>query len=128
MDKDIERLFDGYRPPLSDSSVFMERLSRNLDMIEEIRRQNASERVRGRAALAIAVVAGFIAGVLFSFMLPYIGAVANMICSNLPGDAAVMALENYAPVFGWLLVGATSVIISLNAYDLTLMLMKSRCK
>ena len=97
-------------------------------MIEEIRRQNASERVRGRAALAIAAVAGFIAGVLFSFMLPYIGAVANMICSNLPGDAAVMALENYAPVFGWLLVGATSVIISLNAYDLTLMLMKSRCK
>lgn len=67
MDKDIERLFDGYRPPLSDSSVFMERLGRNLDMIEEIRRQNASERVRSRAALAIAAVAGFIAGVLFSF-------------------------------------------------------------
>lgn len=85
MDKDIERLFDGYRPQLSDSSVFMERLGRNLDMIEEIRRQNASERVRGRAALAIAAVAGFIAGVLFSFMLPYIGAVANMICNNLPG-------------------------------------------
>ncbi|MGM9760009.1 MAG: hypothetical protein ACI30I_07855 [Parabacteroides sp.] len=61
-DLNIQKLFDNYRPTLTDSERFNQRLERKLALIDEIRREQAVRIHRYRQAVLVAFVAGIVFG------------------------------------------------------------------
>ena len=64
-DEKLRNLFSGFEPELTPDIEFMEKIQRNLDTVELIRRQTVSERSKNKKAVMIAASVGFIVGVLF---------------------------------------------------------------
>lgn len=69
-DKRLQVLFDNYRPTLTNSKQFNQRLERKLAMIDEIRQDQAVQIRRYRMAVVAAFVIGVIIGSgLLAFIL-----------------------------------------------------------
>lgn len=69
-DKELQQLFDQYQPTLSDSQLFMNRLERKLEMIDEVRQAQAAELRHYRWAVVVALLVGIvIGGGLLGFLL-----------------------------------------------------------
>lgn len=67
----LQKLFDDYRPTLTGSEQFNQRLERRLALVDEIRRTQAARIRRYRLNIAIALAAGTIMGGGFlAFILP----------------------------------------------------------
>lgn len=125
-DENLKNMFNRYDPELSSDSLFMDKLRRNLNSVEIIRQENAKARSRNKRAVAIAASVGFVVGVLFSLALPYVGDAVNGIMNMLPqGAISYLLAENYQ-LISWVIIGAVSVTISLNTYDLALSLMRKQ--
>ena len=122
----LKDLFKSYDPELSSSRDFIERLERNLNAVELIHRDNAAVLKRNRIAVAIASVAGFITGVVFTLSLPYIEVFVNTLLSSLLSAFRLPDVLYSNQVVSWLLVGAISVFVGLNTYTITLSLLPSR--
>lgn len=137
MDDDkLTQLFTGFAPRLSDDGAFMARLERNLRAVDEavasrcrnreeavaaVRRERTSLRRRCRRAVAVAAVAGFAVGTLFTLALPHIGQAVAAMLTPLASLASLPAVTADAcRVLAWLIVGGASVAAALSAYDVAL--------
>lgn len=120
----LKDLFENFKPELSSDNLFMNKLKYNLDQVEMIRQHNMEIATRRKKAVVIAACTGFIVGFLFSLALPYFGNVMMNLQASLPPESIIkMITDNYL-IAGWLIIGGTAVFTSLNAYDLSLSLMK----
>ncbi len=61
-DDKLKSLFTNFEPELSSDFKFMNKLERNLNSVEIIKRHTAEVRSRNKKAVAIAAFAGFIVG------------------------------------------------------------------
>ena len=105
----------------------MNRLSRNLDTIDMIKKHNIAVRRVNRMAAVIAVIAGFAAGVAATMLLPVLKAAVGTV--ETPGISFFfMSVPDLVQTALWLLVGVVSVLVALSAYDLSAGLMKARQK
>ena len=121
----IIKLFEDYNPDLSSDHLFINRLKRNLDSVEMIKKHNSEQKAIYKKAVAIAGVAGFITGFLFSLYIPVLIGALQKINLSINVDSSFLTDNNYI-VLSWMLVGAATLFISFNAYELSLSLMKSR--
>lgn len=122
----LKDLFVNFDPDLSSDFTFMTKLKQNLERVELVRQHNEEAASRRKKAVAVAACVGFITGFLFSLVLPYIGELMANLQSSLPvGTFGRMLADNYL-IAAWLIIGATAVFMSINAYDLSLSLMKRR--
>lgn len=58
----LQALFDSFQPTPTDSDLFIERLERELALIDEIRQAQAAQIRRYRMAVVVAFVAGIVFG------------------------------------------------------------------
>lgn len=124
---DIKDLFAGFNPQVGGSRDFMNRLSRNLDTIDMIKKHNIAVRRVNRMAAVIAVIAGFAAGVAATMLLPVLKAAMGTV--ETPGISFFfMSTPDLVQTALWLLVGVVSVLVALSAYDLSAGLLKARQK
>ncbi len=80
-----------------------------------VKRHTAAKHRCNRVALAAAAIAGFIMGVILTLLYP---ALVGWISSF---DLALPPVAGFDwQIVGWLIIGAISVICSLNVYELTL--------
>ncbi len=106
---------EGFTPRLSDSGEFMAGLMRSLNAVEAVRKSNVELRRRGRIAVFVAAVVGFVVGVALTLIMPYVGNIVGEICGSF------LQIDALTPqIVTWLVVGATSVVTALNAYEITL--------
>lgn len=126
IEDNLKDIFVNFKPELTSDFSFMNKLKHNLDQVEIIRQHNIEVATKRKKAAAIAACAGFIVGFLFSLALPYIGNVMMNLQSSLPSDTIFETIADNYLTIAWLIIGATTVFISLNAYDLSLWLMKQR--
>ena len=125
-DDRLKDLFGNFDPELSSGTAFVDKLRRNLDSVEIVRRQTAELHRRNRKAVLIAACVGFIAGVLFSLILPYISHAMLSLQLALPQGSVLKAVADNYLVITWLLFGTATAFISVNAYDVALSMLKSR--
>ena len=118
-DDNIKQLFQDFQPGLSSDFAFLCKLERNLNSVEIIRQQSVQLRRRSRKAVIIAAVVGFVTGFLASYLVPYIGGIISDIQSSLPDSSAIRLIADYHTTIAWSIVATLSLIMSLNAYDLT---------
>lgn len=122
----LKDLFAGFRPELGSDARFMDRLLDRMDAIETVRRENAALRRSNRTAMAIAATAGFIAGVIFTLLFPFIKDMAAGLAADMPdGDFLKLLCENYRLIC-WSVCGCVSVFISFNTYDIASSLLAPR--
>ena len=125
-DNDIRGMFADFKPDLSDNSLFMSRLRHALDSVEIVKQHNLQQRARSRRAIAVAGVAGVAMGVIFALLMPHILRIMAQMGPYLSGSyVGDMLLEN-ARWVAWAFAFGASLIISLNAYHLSLLLQKPR--
>lgn len=125
-DDKLKQLFSDFNPELSSDFRFIKKLERSLDSVEIIKQHTAEARVRSRKAVFIAAFVGFVVGFLFSLTLPYLSdAVANWQLT-LPAESLMRTIADNFMIIAWIVIGATSVFIAVNAYDFSLSLLKSK--
>lgn len=123
-DDKIKDLFAGFNPGMPSDLSFMSRLQQNLDAVEMVRQHNVELRRQNRMAVAVAAVVGFATGFLFSLALPWLGRTVASLA--VPADSAMRTLADNYLAIAWLLIGGTSALIALNAYDLTISIASRR--
>lgn len=115
----LKEIFSEYDPELSSSLAFMERLDRNLNAVELIHQENDAVMKRNRLAVVIASVAGFVTGVLFTMMFPYINGLLQSLLSNILSASLLPDTHYGIHVVSWFLIGGISVLVSLNTYHIS---------
>ncbi|MDE6741034.1 MAG: hypothetical protein K2J58_01740 [Muribaculaceae bacterium] len=118
----ISRIFREYDPELSSSITFVERLERNLNAVEMIHRENAVVMKRNKTAVGIAACTGFISGVIFTLLLPYITNMIRSLVESIIGLTGQQAIPDYSQAFSWIIIGTISVFVAVNTYDIALSL------
>ncbi len=98
-DSRIQELFDDFRPMLSDSDLFNQRLERKLALIDEMRQAQSAQIHRAR----MAVVVAFVAGIVF-------GGMALFLILSVPSDAPLFTFGIKA--FPFLFIEQNSWLIS----------------
>lgn len=126
-DEVLKNLFEAYEPELSSSRKFISRLESNLEAIEVLHQENKRAQKRNRIALWIASISGFIAGVSFTLLLPWINSVLtlarNAIACFMPD---INEFADYQPTIAWLIIGFASVFVAMNSYDVIISLLPLR--
>lgn len=122
----LKSLFDSYSPNLSPDGQFLSRLQHNLEAVEFVRQRQAALRRRHRVALAAAVAAGFVVGVVFASFLPLAGDfVVNLSWPLVrPGSLGRLTIDYNVVV--WAIVGGAAMLTGLNTYTIVLARTKSR--
>lgn len=129
MDDDrIRNSFNDFEPELSPDHAFIDRLQQNLNAVEAVRRQTEELNKRNKAAVAIAALVGFIAGILFSSALPYLSqAIADLRLSSFQ-CGILDHIAAYRLTISWIITGAVSVVTAMNAYEISLSVMRHRLR
>lgn len=115
MDKEndeLRSLFDAFDPGLSSTSDFMSRLDRNIERVEVIKEHQRELRRRGRLAVTLAALAGFVAGALLTLAVPVMQAWLADIARGLPAELS--ALPSLLP---WVLTALVSMGASREVYE-----------
>ena len=122
----IKSIFLNYKPELSSDLQFMSKLERNLNSVDIIKRHATKERSENRKAMAIAALAGFIVGFIFSMTLPYLTHAASLWQLSLPQDSVMKVITDNFAIFAWLIIGGAASFASMNTYGLALSVFRSK--
>ena len=114
----LKSLFAEFRPELPSDSQFMNRLERNMESVEIVKRRMAETRARNRRAVTVAAVVGFVFGFLFSLTLPYLSGVVASWQLTLPEESVTRVLADWFAVISWVVIGAVAVTAAINTYDM----------
>lgn len=112
-------LFRDFDPELSPDAPFIDRLGRSLDAVELVKRQQLAERRRNKRAVLVAAVAGFVAGVVFAILLPFVATWLSAVHVSLPSFGLPDLIIDFRLV-AWMAAASTAVLISVNAYEIAL--------
>ncbi len=125
-DDKLKSLFSNFEPELSSDFQFLNKLQRNLNSVEIIKRHAAEVRSHNKKAVAIAAVVGFIVGFLFSLSLPYLSNAVSDWQLTLPDESMINTFANNFTIIAWLVIGSTSVLAAINTYEVSVSLLKPK--
>lgn len=114
----LKSLFAEFQPELSSDSLFMNRLERNMESVEIVKRRVEEMRARNRRAIAVAAIVGFIVGFLFSLSLPYLSGLVAGWQVTLPQESVMNVVADWFAVMAWGVIGAVAVTAAINTYDM----------
>lgn len=123
-DSQIKQLFSGFRPTLSDDVSFMARLDERLAIIDDVLEYRERLRRQSRRAIVVAALLGFLTGVVFSLLLPYLQSFITILIDsfsltvsslNLPGEIPLPSM-----VISWCILAVAVIAASLSSYNLML--------
>lgn len=117
-DDKLKSLFADFQPELSSDSLFMNRLERNMESVEIVKRRMEEMRARNRRAVAVAAIVGFVVGFLFSLTLPYLSGLVAGWQVTLPQESIMSVVADWFAVIAWGVIGGTAVISAINTYDM----------
>lgn len=117
-DDKLKALFADFQPELSSDSLFMNRLERNMESVEIVKRRMEEMRARNRRAVAVAAIVGFVVGFLFSLTLPYLSDLVAGWQVTLPQESVMSVVADWFAVISWGVIGCTAVIAAINTYDM----------
>lgn len=125
-DKEFRELFSGFEPKLPSDFDFMSRLEHGLAAVEAIRSNVADERRRNRRALVIAALSGFASGSIFTALIPYLTDAIARWQHGLPASVFADIIAGNTAALAWTAAAAAAIIVSLNAYELSLAVLKRK--
>ena len=125
-DSNLRSLLPEFSPEIPHDQHLMSALDPLHDSLEMLRRKTQEDRRRSRIAVALAAIAGFVAGFLLSLGLPYFSGLMSKVNLSVSLHIPVDMWSYGVMIFGWLIVACASGIIAMNTYDLSLSVMTLR--
>ena len=119
-DKDLKALFSNYRPVIPDSDMFLRRLTEKAAALEGIRDYHINVRRRNRVAILAAAGAGFLTGVIFTLLFPWILRLCSAAAELLTELSIHLPVRDFALIVTWCIIAGMVVLISLTTYNYTL--------
>ncbi len=119
-DDKIKKLFSDFEPEISSDFQFMTKLQRNMDAVEIVRQHTSAQRKRGRTAVLIAAVAGFISGIIFTSLFSLIGNWITTIQISIPRLHISPISIDFRLIAACIAMATVSVITALNAYEIAM--------
>lgn len=116
-DNIINELFDGFDPELASDREFENRFVRNLELIDMTRSTSMANKRQNRHAVVIAVITGFVCGVLSMLFFPTLSQLAARVINTFY-DAGVA--DNVYTSVAWCSVTLAVLAITCLAYDIGL--------
>lgn len=120
-DKEIRNLFQDFSPRLGSSDRFMREVERRCMAVETLREICERKQKENRRAVVFAALAGFVAGILMAFAVPYIkdfiGVFLTHVMSALPRIPQLSDTALYYPA--WIIAAAITVVVSLSTFSIT---------
>lgn len=123
---DFNDLFDNYKPRMSSGEEFASSLFKVLDAVETVRSENLELKRRNRISAFIASIAGFLMGVITTFLYPYINLFIINIIAGFSFNSVNLnpGIEEASRVLTWASIGILSVMTALSVYRLTFITLK----
>lgn len=118
-DDNIKDIFKAFNPDLSSTDGFMERLKRNMEAVELVKKHNRASFRRNKTAIAISAAAGFVAGMLTTMLMPLVSDWFSTVRIMLPYLDLGTFIVDWR-LAAWIAVGGVSVIVALNTYDVAI--------
>lgn len=116
----LRDIFQSYTPSLTDSRRFMAKLEERMALVEMIKRQNEELRRYNRLSIIIAAVTGFISGVVFTLLMPWLGRVMGT-CVNIFSHSQLPAVpDEWIMIIMYGLAAACTIWVSISAYNISL--------
>lgn len=125
-DNKLKSLFSEFNPELLSDVEFLSKLNNSLITIDLIKQHLTDTRLRNKLALVIGLVAGFIVGIMFSILLPYLKDIVSNWQMMQPNEPILNIFENNFTAIAYIVIGTTSVLATLNTYEVSLFLMKKK--
>lgn len=120
MDDDkIKDLFNDFHPELSSSFLFMDRLKKNMEVVEIVRQQRVALKRLNRIAVSIAAFCGFVMGVILTLLFSLVGDWVSTINVSLPHLHISTLIIDYS-FMAWFVMAGVCVITALNAYEIAM--------
>lgn len=113
----FKEIFNSFNPDLSSDADFMSTLRRSMNAVEIVRKRNAELHRRGKRAIVIASLAGFVAGVIMTILQPYIIAWLGEIHLRLSIPSSQAVNIDYT-LISWMATAIISLTIALNTYHM----------
>jgi len=113
----LKALFAEFNPDMQSDDLFMERLQRNLNAIESVKKSVSEAKKRNKLAVLAAAITGFVSGVALSLCYQYISDFTNeLLVSN--STLALLHPDNIH-IIPFTIICLATTVLSYSAYDLT---------
>lgn len=117
-DLKIKQLFFESLPELSSDSLFMERIKGAVKAQEFLKTKERILKYQSRRAAFVSGVAGFMCGILMSWLYPHILLFFNSLLINF-GNLS-LPRDSMSEIFSWISVSLCCVITVFSTYAMTL--------
>lgn len=115
----FKEIFNSFNPDLSSDADFMSTLQRSMNAVEIVRKRNVELHCRGKRAIVIASLAGFVAGVIMTILQPYIITWLGKIHLSLSIPSSQAVNIDYT-LISWMATAIISLTIALNTYHMAM--------
>lgn len=115
----FKEIFNSFNPDLSSDADFMSTLQRSMNAVEIVRKRNVELHRRGKRAIVIASLAGFVAGVIMTILQPYIITWLGKIHLSLSIPSSQAVNIDYT-LISWMATAIISLTIALNTYHMAM--------
>ena len=124
-DDKIISLFKDFNPRMTSDAAFMRQLEDRLRSVEIVKKEIEAGRRRCRRAVVASATVGLVAGILLGLALPTLsGLLSNL---HVTGRALELIVNNASTVV-LTCIAATSGILALNTYELSLYLQRKHIR
>jgi tetrahydromethanopterin S-methyltransferase subunit F len=123
-DDEIKKIFAGFEPDISPDNAFMNRLLRNMEMVEDVKRQNLVLRKNNKIAMAVASLVGFVVGIVFTLVSPYVTETLSMIQVAMSLTTEPLIITTGLVVISYALIGLISLVMIRYTYTTTFSLLR----
>jgi tetrahydromethanopterin S-methyltransferase subunit F len=123
-DDEIKKIFAGFEPEISPDNAFMNRLLRNMEMVEDVKRQNLVLRKNNKIAMAVASLVGFVVGIVFTLVSPYVTETLSMIQVAMSLTTEPLIITTGLVVISYALIGLISLVMVRYTYTTTFSLLR----
>lgn len=118
-DDKLRELFKDFDPVLSSDDLFISRLQQNMEAVEIIKHRALISRRINKIAVIVAAIAGFVIGVIFKLVFPFIVECVSTISLTVPFFRNNPININISVIL-WIITAMVSGIIAYNAYEITI--------
>lgn len=107
VDDELRGLFQSFNPELNQDAEFLQKLERNMNLLDMAAKYNAKFKKENRLSAALAALGGFVAGVISTLIMPFI--VTKVIAFSSGFTNVVYSIDPLVTsIISWVMVGAVT--------------------
>lgn len=115
-DKALRQLFDNFRPDMDSDIHFIKSLDERLGEVEDIKKRNRVYILHNKQAAIWAAVAGFVAGIISTLLMPYLIGFVNSLIIKVDFISSDY-LSEFTLLACYAIISLVSILVTIGVYN-----------